>query len=108
MAEYNITGLTFDQSSKLALQEIRYRKKLFKALKMSIGGGTIINIFLGSKSYEAAWNIYSTDFKTMAQAVRSVGAIQRRVVSGIAWRQALRHTGKEAMFWEGIHDALER
>ncbi len=92
MAEYSITGLTFDQSSRLALQEIRYRKKLFKVLKMSIGGGTIINIFLGNKSYEAAWNINSTDFKTMAQAISGVGSIQRRVISGIAWRQALGHT----------------
>lgn len=76
MAEYSITGLTFDQSNRLALQEIRYRKKLFKALKMSIGGGTIINIFLGNKSYQVAWNIYSTDFKAMAQAIGSVGSIQ--------------------------------
>ncbi|VAW94599.1 hypothetical protein MNBD_GAMMA22-2423 [hydrothermal vent metagenome] len=42
MAEYSITGLTFDQSNRLALQEIRYRKKLFKALKMSIGGELLL------------------------------------------------------------------
>jgi hypothetical protein len=67
MAGKSNTGLTFDHKSKLALQDIRKRKKLFKALKISIGGGTIINIFLGNKSYEAAFNIISTDFKTMVK-----------------------------------------
>jgi len=53
----NITGLTFDLSSKRAQDEIRRRKKLFKLLKGSMARGTIVNIFLGNKSYEATVNI---------------------------------------------------
>lgn len=108
MPGVNITGLKFDQESRKALYDIRRRKSLFKGLKAAIGGGTIINIFLGNKSYEVVVNIYFTDFKTMGQAIRGVNNIEAKVIAQVAFTQALRHSGKEHLFWEGIYNELVR
>lgn len=104
----NITGLTFDLSSKRALDEIRRKKKLFKLLKGSMLGGTIVNIFLGNKSYEIAVNIYLTDFEKLGQALRGTDFLRDETLLLIIQMQILEHTGKEQLFWEGLEDTLTR
>ncbi len=104
----NITGLTFDLSSKKALADIRRRKKLFKLLKGSMVGGTIVNIFLGNKSYEVAVNIYLTDFEKLGQALRGTDFVRDETLLLIIQMQMLEHTGKELLFWEGLEDTLTR
>jgi len=108
MSGCNITGLTFDQASRLAIEEIKIKKKYFKALKGSIGGGAIITIFLGNNAAQSAYNLNEFDFVTMAKAIKGIDRIQARVISGIAFDQGLRHTGREAEFWECVHDKLTR
>jgi len=104
----NITGLTFDLSSKRALDEIRRKKKLFKVLKVSMVGGTIVNIFLGNKSYETAVNIYLTDFEKLGQALRGTDFIRDETLLLIIQMQILEHTGKQQLFWSELEDALTR
>lgn len=104
----NITGLTFDSSSKRAIDEIKRKKKLFKLLKGSMAGGTIVNIFLGNKSYQVAVNIYLTDFEKLAQALRGTDFIRDRTLLLIIQMQILEHSGKQQLFWEGLEDTLTR
>jgi hypothetical protein len=56
----------------------------------------------------AAYNITQFDFVTMAKSIKWVDRIEARVIGQIAFDQGLRHTGREAKFWECIHDQLTR
>jgi hypothetical protein len=44
MSGCDITGLTFDSQSKLAIEDIRRRKKFFKALK-GLSAGELLLLF---------------------------------------------------------------
>ncbi len=73
-----------------------------------MAGGTIVNIFLGNKSYEAAVNISLTDFEKLAQALRGTDFLRDEALLLIIQMQILEHSGKQQLFWKGLEDALTR
>lgn len=100
----SINNITFDQDSLDAIREIRKKRQLLATLSVAMPVGTMANIFLGNGVLKSSYNITQTDFTTLAQAVRGLPAIQRKIIRDIAAMQALSHFGKESMFWRGIAD----
>jgi hypothetical protein len=66
--------------------------------------GAFTNIFLGNGVLKSSYNITQTDFVTLAESIRGLPAIQRKVIRDIAAMQALSHIGKEFRFWRGVAD----
>ncbi len=102
-----INEVTFSQASADAIKDIRRRSQLAAALSGVMPAGVMINIFLGNKPLQSAYNISQTDFELLSKAMASVPLIQRKVIRDIATMQSLAHTGKEADFWRGVADGCD-
>ncbi len=99
----SITGLVLDHQSKIRIAEIATKKKLFKALSVSLIGGTLMNILNGRNKAEVIGNIKSTDFQALSSALAGVHLIEKRVLMDIADREvATRIPSKNRLFWENI------
>jgi len=99
----SITGLVLDFQSKRRLAEIATKKKLFKALSVSMLGGTLMNILNGRNKADFIANIKSTDFQALSSALAGVHLIEKRVLMDIADREvATRIPSKNRLFWENI------
>lgn len=99
-----INEVKFSKESLYAIKDIRRKSQMISALSKLMPAGIMINIFLGNGVLKSTYNISQTDFKSLANAVSSLPAIERRVIYTIAADQALFHKGKESMFWGGIAD----
>ncbi len=75
---------------------------MVKILSTTLPAGMMVNIFLGNGVLKSSYSITQTDFEALAKAMKSVPAIQRKVVKDIAMMQALSHSGRESKFWKGI------
>ena len=69
--------------------------------------GTMANIFLGNGALKSSHNIMATDFETLAKAMASLPAIQRKVIRDIATKQAVFHIGDQSKSWKGVVDGCE-
>lgn len=99
----SITGLVLDHQSKMRLAEIATKKKLFKALSVSMLGGTLMNILNGRNKADFIANIKSTDFESLSSALAGVHLIEKRVLMDIADREVVRRIpSKNRLFWENI------
>jgi len=102
-----INDVKFSQDSIEAIKDIRRRSQLATALSVAMPAGVMINIFLGNKPLQSAYNISQTDFASLSKAMASIPSIQRKVIRDIATMQALTHSGKEAQFWRGVADGCD-
>ena len=98
----SIDDVNFTRSSIDAIDDIRRVTKAWDTLSTLIPSGVMLTIFVGNKPIVSAYNISQTDFLSLAKAIQSLPAIQRKVIKDIASMQALERTGKEAKFWRGI------
>lgn len=101
-----ISGLTFDQSSLDALEEIRQKKELGNLLATVLAGSVWVKIFIGrtglSNPLGIGWSISRYEWEIWAESMRASGLIVSKVISNIARRQAEIHSGKEFKFWEAM------
>jgi hypothetical protein len=101
----DIGTIKFSKSSINAINDIKNRQVLSSALLIGIGAGTIVGIFTGDSLPETTYSIYSTDFKVMANAMASVPAITREVISKIAFEaQYDAKDHKEQQFWDAVRE----
>ncbi len=108
MACVNINRIEFDQESRRALNEIRTKLKLFKYLKVSMVGGTLMTILTGKNLKVVHTNIKTTDFQALGQALVGVASVQKRELQQIARLQLLfRVPSINRSFWEGIEDGCK-
>ena len=103
----SISEIKFSQDSISAIKDIRRRSQMVKALSRIIPTGVMVNIFLGNGALKSAYNISQTDFESLAKAMTSLPAIQRKIIRDIATMQALSHSGKESQFWRGVADGCK-
>ena len=80
----DINGLTFSPSGIKAIEEIRRKQGLGKALMVLIGSSVLVNIFVGRTGVEgpmaAAYNISKADWVAWPQAMVSVAPMIREQV----------------------------
>ncbi len=99
----DISQIKFSDTSIKAIKEIRGMIKKAKALTWAIGIGNIANIFVGNDALKASYNLHSTDFTRMAEAMQAVPAILRKRVSDTASIAYLNVTQyKEKLFWQAV------
>lgn len=103
----SLDEVKFTQSSKAAIEEIRRVSKAWNTLSKILPGSVMLTIFAGNKPLVSAYNISQTDFETLAKAMKSLPAIQRKVIRDIAIMQALERGGKEGKFWRGIANGCD-
>jgi len=99
-----INNVKFSQESIAAIKDIRRRGHMVAALAKIMPASIMINIFLGNETLKSAYNVSQTDFESLAKAMASLPAIQRKIIRDIATMQALSHSGKESQFWRGVAD----
>lgn len=101
-----ISGLTFDQSSIAAIEEIRQKQKLGNILATLTAGSVMVKIFLGREGlanpFGIGWQLSRHDWNTWSEAVMASGPITRASIQRIALLQVEKHSGKERQFWEAI------
>ncbi len=99
-----LEGLSFDQRSREGIARIQRIEEFSQVLKMSIALGTLANIFAGSNAAEAAYNIYSTDWVALAEALNAIPALQRRLIFQEAALQMMDHANqrRQYLFWKAI------
>ncbi|MDH5232720.1 MAG: hypothetical protein OEY38_21890 [Gammaproteobacteria bacterium] len=70
----------------------------------ALGGGLLVNLFLGNKAPAVAFNIRSTDWVTFTQAVHAIPTIKKRLIEDEALYQLLDYFSdpKQKLFWEGV------
>jgi len=100
----NIDHIEFDQASRLALSDIHRRLKLFKYLKASMIGGTLMVILSGRNLKSIHTNIKTTDFQALSQALSGIANAQKKELHRIAVEQVISRAANSAnkSFWEGI------
>jgi len=99
--------LKFSPSGIKAINEIRRKQALGKALITLIGSSVLVDIFVGRTGVEgplaAAYNIAKADWEAWPQAMVSVGPMIREQVQMIAFDEYHKqHTGKEHEFWKAV------
>lgn len=104
-----ITNLTFSPSGVKAINEIRRKQALGKALIRLIGSSVLIDIFVGRTGVEgplaAAYNIAKADWEAWPQAMVSVNPMIREQVQMIAFDESQKeYSGKEHEFWKAVAD----
>lgn len=101
-----ISGLTFDQSSLDALEEIRQKKELGKVLATVLAGSVWVKIFIGrtglANPFGIGWSIGRYEWEIWAESMIASGPIVSKSIRDIAYRQAETHSGKEFKFWEAM------
>ena len=104
-----ISGLKLDKRSAQGIKRIQEVSKLSEVMVKALGYCSFVNIFLGNKVPEIAFNIYQSDWKTLQQSMSSLAPIQRRMIEDEARYQVLDHYGdsKQRVFWEGIVDGCK-
>lgn len=65
-----------------------------------------IDIFLKGKPHEKLTNIAAYDWKEFSRVMRSIHAVERKVIAKLAFDQALESTGKEHEFWKCVYNAM--
>ena len=104
-----ITDLTFSASGVNAINEIRRKQALGKALIILIGSSVLIDIFVGRTGVEgplaASYNIAKADWEAWPQAMVSVHPIVSKEIRRIAFDEAQKgYSGKEHEFWKAVVD----
>jgi hypothetical protein len=99
-----IDNLSFDYESLEAIRDLRKRRQIVDVLSIALPVGAMANIFLGNGVLKSSYNITQTDFVTLAESIRGLPSIERKVIRDIASLQALSHFGKEFLFWRGVAD----
>ncbi|VAW96029.1 hypothetical protein MNBD_GAMMA22-830 [hydrothermal vent metagenome] len=108
MACVNINRIEFDQDSRRALNEIRTKLKLYKYLKSSMVGGTLLVILSGKDLKSVYTNIKTTDFQALGQALNAIAGIQKRELHRIAALQVMERVPSiNRSFWEGIENGCK-
>jgi len=101
-----INGLTFDQSSLDALEEIRQKKELGNLLTTVLAGSVWVKIFIGrtglANPFGIGWTIGKTQWGVWSESMMASGLIVSKSISNIARSQAATHSGKEFKFWEAM------
>ena len=101
-----INGLTFDQSSLDALEQIRQLKELGNLLATVLAGSVWVKMFVGrtglANPFGIGWQIGRNQWGVWAEAMKASGPIVRVSIERIAFRQAETHSGKEFLFWEAM------
>jgi len=102
----DIGQIKFSQTSISAINDIRSRQLFSNTLLITMGAGTVLTIFsLGSSLPETSYSLYSTDFKSMSNAMSSVPTLTKQVISDIAFRaQQDVKDYKEKKFWEAVYE----
>jgi len=100
-----IKYLNLDARSRGVIAEIKRINKMSSLLSNVMAGGVFVNIFAGNGVLKSAYSIQSTDWRTWAQAMAAIPAIQRRRISDIARQEALdRISGDQKTFWGAVAD----
>ena len=102
-----ITDLRFSASGIKAIEDIRRKQSLGKALIVLIGSSVLVNIFVGRTGVEgplaAAYNIKQADWSAWPQAMVSVGPMLSEQIRMIAFDEYNKqHSGKEREFWGAV------
>jgi len=99
----NIGEIKFSSISLDAIEDIKSRNVFADMLVVTMGMGTVVNIFLGNDLTKASYSVYSSDFEGLAQSMVNIPSIKRERITFIADMTALRVTDyKEQMFWRAI------
>lgn len=103
--------LVFDEESKRAIERIRRIPRLATAFARALAGGVFVTIFVGSGPLGAAFNILTTDWKALAEAMLAVPAIARNRMAWEASEQWIRTQSEGntelSRFWKTIHEQLQ-
>ncbi|MEK6750390.1 MAG: hypothetical protein AABY83_14520 [Pseudomonadota bacterium] len=102
-----IKGLSFDQSSVDAINQIKAIQQLGTMLTALIGTSVMVEIFAGNggikKPSSAAWGISQYDWFQWSQAMVSVPSFVRHRVRMIAFEEYNKHhSGNEHEFWRAV------
>lgn len=102
----NLDEFKFSTTSKDAIEDIRRRQDLIKALGVATGLGTWATIFVGNNSLDMSIALGSADFEIMGKALKSLPIMQRRVIETIALKVYLEFPGsisyEESRFWKAV------
>lgn len=107
----DIFGLTLNEKSIKAINHIRNMREMGSRLPLFLAGGTFVNIFAGNGMLQSSYNIVSTDWDYLAQALRGApGFVRRRIrtqAEAMVIEFELNYDHKQREFWKAIADGCE-
>lgn len=103
----SLTGIKFSPRSVEAIGEFRRKHRLARLLTGALPAGTMATIFVGNDALKASFSAFSSDFKVLAEAMKSVPDIERKVLSDIAQYAALDTAGSESLFWRQVAKGIQ-
>jgi hypothetical protein len=103
----SIQGLKLEPCCKKSLKEIDDKIKMGKLLKRVLAVSPFVTM-LGSKSYEVAFSVATTDWDMLIKATQSVAPIVKHSCRTIAELEMLDHPGGPLnRFWEAMAESFE-
>ncbi|MFA5531412.1 MAG: hypothetical protein WDA11_12170 [Thiohalomonadaceae bacterium] len=105
----DIRNLRLSDASLKAIERIKRKPGLAKALQGSMAGGQIVNIFVSPTPPAATlYSIHSADWVTFATALSGIPAIARASMQTEAYNEwiesQLRNNFAESQFWKAVYD----
>lgn len=104
MACQPISGVILSAGSKKALKIISDKIKFGNSLRPIMAGGTLFNALANDRVIPVFFNVTSTDWVALAQAMKSVNAITKRAVQIEIELMILDTKGIENLFWKSMYE----
>ena len=104
MACQPVNGVTLSARSKKTLKIISDKIKFGNSLRPIMAGGTLFNALVNDRVIPVFFNVTSTDWVTLAQAMKSVNAITKRAVQTEIEQMILDTKGRKYLFWKNMYE----
>ena len=104
----SIDNIRFGHNSKKALEEIKKLRGMADALSVFIGASAIMDIFAGNGVYMSSYKIYTSDFVSLAEAMKSSNLLLREQVERISGMQYMNASAshQERLFWKCLYNEI--
>lgn len=107
----NIAQCEFD-SDRLSVSSVNALNRILEIIDRAnllmkvVSVIPFFDIFLRGKPHEKIINVAAYDWKEFTRVMRSVGDIERKLISDIAYEQWTKTQGKENEFWKCVYQAM--
>jgi len=104
MACQSIKDISLSSEGKKSFDAITKKIKLGSYLKPIMLGGVLFNALVHDKAIPQVFTVTSTDWLTIAQAMKSLGIITNKIVRTEIEEMMLITKGKEKAFWVNMYE----
>ena len=99
-----VKGLVLDSESRQAIARMDNKKKMYKFLKASLLGGTLVNILSERTQAAKIMNIKMTDFQALGSALDGAATMLKHDLMRTAQMQVISRStnNMNKIFWDNV------